>query len=119
MNHKDLGNYGEQQAAAYLRKQGYEVLAQGYKNYCGEIDIIARKRNVLVFVEVKTRTNVRNGLPCEAVGWKKQQRLLRAGAVYMAAGRSTDLACRFDVVEVYIQPDGEVRLRQIENAFEG
>jgi len=117
MNHKDLGAFGERQAALHLERGGYEIVARGYKNTCAEIDIIARKRNVLIFVEVKTRTSVKYGMPCEAVGADKQRRLLRAGALYLSLHCPAEQACRFDVIEVFVKDGVVERVRQIENAF--
>ena len=83
----------------------------------GEIDIIARKEGVLVFVEVKTRRSLRFGRPAAAVGWQKQQRIIRAAAWYLQ-GKQQPPACRFDVIEVYCTPAGSWSVQQLENAFE-
>jgi len=84
-NHNQrLGRWGEEQAAAYLRAQGYRVLAANLRTPYGEIDLLAQKEEETVFVEVKTRSNQRFGLPEEAVTPLKRSRMEACAAWYAA-----------------------------------
>jgi putative endonuclease len=116
---KTLGAYGEEAAAAFLKKKGYRILKRNYFVRGGEIDIIAQKGSYVVFVEVKTRRNKALGTGAEAVTYTKQQRLRQAAAHFLLSYGDSDV--RFDVVEVYgsIQ-NGAFRLEEIchlKNAF--
>jgi len=113
---KERGDWGEAQVAAWLRKRRYTVLASQYRCRFGEIDLIARKGDMICFIEVKTRTNLTVGLPREYVGASKQEKLRSAAAMYLAAGE-LDCPVRFDVAEVYLEKDGKSRIEYIENAF--
>ena len=114
---KILGQVGEDFAAKYLEKNNYKILDRNYKIRAAEIDIIAEKDNAIIFVEVKTRSNIRHGFPVEAVDLKKQKRIISAASVYLQDEKYFDFNCRFDVIEVYSVGD-ELKLRHIENAFE-
>ena len=112
-----LGSRGERLAARYLRRLGIRAILRGYR--CppfGEIDLIARDGQTLVFVEVKTRTE---GNPAEAVTPEKQRRLTRAAEVFLDRHHLRDVPCRFDVVAIR-WPDGrgEPEVRHYRNAFE-
>lgn len=114
MNHIALGEKGEAAAVEYLRCHGYAVLRQKYRARTGEIDIIAKKDGVLVFVEVKTRRSTRYGLPAEAVTYRKQQKIIQTALCYLAQTQQPDALCRIDVIEVY-EADG--RINHLVNAF--
>lgn len=113
MNRRVFGNMGEDAACAYLQKQGWEIL--GRNVHCGrnEIDIIARKRRLLAFVEVKRRSSLRYGRPAEAVDAEKQRQIVQAAALYMQENGLENANIRFDVIEVL---PGEIR--HIEAAFD-
>ena len=114
---KILGNAGENFAAKYLEERGYKIIAQNYRVRSAEIDIIAELGEEIIFVEVKTRSNTRRGLPAEAVNLRKQKKIIGAASVFLQDEIYFDRACRFDVIEVY--SDGtEFKIRHIENAFE-
>ena len=114
---KILGNAGENFAAKYLEERGYKIIAQNYRVRSAEIDIIAELGEEIIFVEVKTRSNTRRGLPAEAVNLRKQKRIIQAASVFLQDEIYFDRACRFDVIEVY--SDGtKFKIRHIENAFE-
>ena len=114
---KILGDAGENFAAEYLEKNGYKILAKNFRVRTAEIDIIAELDEKIIFVEVKTRSNTRRGLPAEAVNLRKQKRIIQAASVFLQDEIYFDRACRFDVIEVY--SDGaEFKIRHIENAFE-
>jgi putative endonuclease len=115
-----LGPWGEQLAAAYLQKKRYRMIACNYKCRMGEIDIICKYRNYLVFVEVKLRKSDRFGEAREFVGTKKQQRLI-AAAMFWLQQNPTDLQPRFDVIEIYA-PEGiaseHPEIIHLEDAFQ-
>jgi putative endonuclease len=111
-----LGNRGERAAARYLRRRGLRVLARGYRTRHGEIDLIARDGDTLVFVEVKAR---RRGVPAEAVTDEKQRRITLAALHFLRKHGLLEVRCRFDVVAI-VWPDGrgEPEIQHIPNAFE-
>ncbi len=100
MNRREFGAAGEGLAAAYLELSGFTILEQGYRARCGEIDIIAEKEGVLHFVEVKTRSSDRFGLPSEAVDRRKLAHIRNVAAVYMDRTEVPYRGCRIDVIEV-------------------
>ena len=102
--------------AVWLRKKGYRILASQYRCRFGEIDLIARKKNVLCFVEVKTRTNLTVALPREYVGRQKQERLRTTARCYLSE-QELDCPVRFDVAEVYMTDGAPPRIEYMENAF--
>ena len=114
---KILGNAGENFAAKYLEERGYKIIAQNYRVRSAEIDIIAELGEEIIFVEVKTRSNTRRGLPAEAVNLRKQKKIIGAASVFLQDEIYFDRACRFDVIEVY-SGGTEFKIRHIENAFE-
>jgi putative endonuclease len=105
-----LGKSGEERAAGYLRKKGYDILEKNYRCRFGEIDIIASKDGVLVFVEVKTRSSADYGFGYESVTQSKQGKLVKTAQFYMS-GRA-EVPARFDVISI----DGDL-VTHIENAF--
>lgn len=113
-NRRATGTYYEKEAAKYLEGQGYEILTMNYRCRMGEIDMIAREGEYLVFVEVKYRKSSDDGSPEEAVNDKKQRTISRVASYYLMKeyGRM-DVCCRFDVVAIL----GE-EIRLIKNAFE-
>lgn len=116
MSSRRRGSWGEAQVAAYLRKGGYELLGSQWRCRFGEIDLIARKKGVLCFVEVKLRSGTAYGLPREAVDRRKQERLRTAAALYLSE-KELDCPARFDVAEVYANEGEAPRIEYIENAF--
>ena len=117
--HKDrLGKRGEEAAARYLEARGLRLLDAGYRTPAGELDLIAEEGDVLVFVEVKTRSSLRCGRPAEAVDARKQARIVRAAQLYLLRRRPYECLCRFDVVEVLEEPGGAFRVHHIRDAFQ-
>ncbi len=106
-----LGFAGENRAAEYLKKNGYEILKRNFKCKLGEVDVIAKKDDVVAFIEVKTRSGDSFGQPNEAVGLNRQNRYKNC-ARYFFMGREIDCTVRFDVIEVT-----EEGVNHIENAF--
>ena len=93
------GDNGERIAQKFLKRKGYKILATNEKNI-GEIDIIARIKKVIVFVEVKYRSTDDFGQPREAVNKAKQAKIRRAALVYLSSHKLTGSEVRFDVIEI-------------------
>lgn len=114
-----FGRWGEAAAAEYLRQRGYQIIASGYRCRFGEIDLIAKKKKLLVFCEVKTRRSAAFAPARAYVDGPKQQRLRQTAAIWLAENQ-LDVPCRFDVLEVYA-PEGVETVRpeiiHLENAF--
>lgn len=117
---KLLGAWGEALAAEYLRKKRYKILASGYRSRFGEIDLIARNRNFLVFVEVKLRKSRDFARAREYVDKRKQEKLRTTAALYLSE-HPMDLPARFDVIEIYA-PEGmstvHPQINHMEEAFQ-
>lgn len=113
MNKREIGAHYEERAADYLKGAGYQILARNFRIRTGEIDIVARDGEYLVFVEVKYRADGAYGSPLEAVDYRKQQSIVRTAGFYMLAqGYGTETSCRFDVVAI----EGE-QITLVQNAF--
>lgn len=104
--HLNLGQRGEEAAAAYLRTLRATIRERNYRCKVGEIDIICEFGNEIVFVEVKTRRIGGMGLPGEAVNRAKQRRLLKTAARYLSLNRLWERPCRFDLITVVQSPRG-------------
>ena len=104
----------ERAAGYYLEKQGCEVLEYNYRCRAGEIDLIAKDGEYLVFCEVKYRSDGRKGSPLEAVGAGKQRTIFRCAMFYLAEHHTEDVPCRFDVIGI----EG-AEVTHIKNAFAG
>ena len=116
---KERGNWGEERAALFLRLHGYRIVERNFRCRQGEIDIIARKGEVVAFVEVKQRKNADFGEAREFVTYSKQRRVIAAAELWLLK-TGCELQPRFDVIEVYA-PEGTNTLlpeiNHIENAF--
>ena len=111
------GKEGEKIASAYLKKNGYEIIEINFRCPIGEIDIVAKEKNDLVFVEVKTRKSIALGYPEQAVGMRKQKKMSQLALWYMQKRKVAETNVRFDVVAITLIPENhEVRL--IQNAFD-
>lgn len=99
---RNLGNGGEQIAVEYLEKMKYQILERNF--YCrqGEIDIIAKDKDEIVFIEVKTRTNSNYGKPSESVNNIKQKHMYKSARYFLYKMDWLDLFIRFDIVEVFL-----------------
>ena len=113
MNKRAAGASGEQAACDALVRSGIVILARNFRRPTGEIDIIAREKRTILFIEVKARSSLRFGRPAEAVNRAKQQRILRTALLYLAENGLEDASVRFDVVEVL--PSG---IRHLRAAFD-
>jgi putative endonuclease len=113
--HHETGRKGEETAARYLLGQGYTILARNYRYRKAEIDLIVRKGNLLVFVEVKTRSRQDFGYPEEAVSARKIQLFLRTADEYIYRHQwQHDL--RFDIIAIQVQGEA-YEIHHIEDAF--
>ena len=100
---KEFGNKGEDIASEYLEKRGYIILERNF--YCrqGEIDIIAKDKNEIVFTEVKSRSSIQYGCPSEAVNKQKIRHLYRTAKYYLYKNKYLNNYIRFDVIEILIK----------------
>ncbi|MBA4395947.1 MAG: YraN family protein [Syntrophus sp. (in: bacteria)] len=111
------GKRGEDLAVAYLRKAGYQIVAQNYRCLYGEVDVIALDGDTIVFIEVKSRKSETFGQPQEAVGREKRKKLSRISLHYIQQKRLESCNARFDVIVVRMSPDGN-QIELIPNAFD-
>jgi len=117
MDRKELGKKGEEIALRFLKKNGYRILQRNYVCKMGEVDIIAREKDTLAFVEVKTRTSTTFGLPQLAVNASKQMQLSKAALNFIKEKRLEEMKARFDVVAILLGPRGE-EIELIRDAFD-
>ncbi len=113
----EIGNYGERVAASFLRRRGYRVLTRNYQVDGGEIDLVCRHGEVLVFAEVRTRRNETFGRPAESIDARKQDALRLAARRYLELLKRDDITYRFDAVEVILKPGKIPDCTLIENLF--
>ena len=117
---KAVGAHGEAVAAAYLARQGYQVLARNWRRAGGEIDIIAATGDTLVFVEVRTRSSRAYGSGEESVDWRKQRQVRKVAALFLSeAGSLRYRRFRFDVIAVQVdrRTADVLALRHLQDAF--
>lgn len=114
---KDLGRRGERAAARFLEARGFKILERNWACDAGEADIIANHEGDLVFVEVKTRSNLEHGLPDEAVDAAKRSRYERIAAYYLRDCDTVDMPVRFDVVSLLVVGGERALVRHHINAF--
>ncbi len=112
-----LGILGEELAYHELKGRGYKILLRNYECLLGEVDLIAKEKGFLVFIEVKTRSSLEMGHPAEAVNREKRRQILRVAKYYLKRYGIKDVACRFDVVSVLLPHNGSPALEVIPGAF--
>jgi putative endonuclease len=112
-----LGESGEELACRELGARGYAIVARRYRTRYGELDIVARDGDFVVFVEVKLRTTGEFGEAAESVTPWKQRRVVAMAVDYLSRNGLTDRPCRFDVVAVDVQDDGVPKVTVIQGAF--
>lgn len=117
MNKRVLGNLGEEIASSFLQKRGYKILERNFKTRLGEIDIIAKDKNTLVFIEVKARTSQKFGLPFEAVNYIKQNKIKKMALTYLGKFKLNFKNMRFDVVSVTFNKENRPEINLICGAF--
>ncbi|MGQ0811743.1 MAG: YraN family protein [Nitrospiraceae bacterium] len=113
-----FGQSAEAEAEQYLRRKGYRILSRNLRSSAGELDIVAQDGAVLVFIEVKARRTSLYGGAMHAVDGRKQERLIRLAAQYLAHHRLREQACRFDVMLYQVNQARQGDFDHIENAFE-
>lgn len=114
---KETGNKGEDLACVFLRKRGYTIIEQNFSCKQGELDIIAKSpSNYLVFIEVKTRKNLKYGMPCEAVTLYKQKHIKLASKYYIFKNNIINIDIRYDVIEIF-KLNNKIYTHHIKNAF--
>ncbi len=117
MNNKALGKLGEDLAEEYLLNNGYRIITRNYSNRIGEIDIVASFKDILIFLEVKSRRNKLYGNASEAVNRTKQRKIINTSLIYISEKNLSNWQIRYDIVEIYLGK--EVIINHIENAFNG
>lgn len=112
-----LGLQGERLAEAYLKKQGFKTVARRFATPVGELDLVMRKADTVVFVEVKTQRDRLFQDPQEQVTLSKQRRVLRAADWFLHRKRWEDRPCRFDVVAIVLPETGDPEIEHFPDAF--
>jgi len=124
-NKRSVGRFGEDAAFTFLNERGYKVLFRNFRfSRYGEIDLIAAKRDVICFIEVKTRSNAAFGTPAESVGRDKRRNIIAVANHFLRVFDFGGHKLRFDIIEVYFEKTGTPdtprkvkEIRHIENAF--
>ena len=118
-NHRQaVGESGEEAAKAFLKRRGVRILTENFACAAGEIDLIGREKETLVFFEVKARTSGAFGPPQLAVHRRKQRQIVRAAQWYLAEQRIPEIPCRFDVLAVtFPEGGGSPRIDWVRDAF--
>lgn len=115
---KDVGNYCEDLAKNYLKRNCYFILDCNFKNHLGEIDIICTRNNILIIVEVKGRYSYDYGLPKESVSSSKQKSIIKVTTAYISYKKLFNLNVRFDIIEVYLNSNNNIfEIKHIKDAF--
>lgn len=119
-SNKELGLKGEDDAVLFLKKNGYKILQKNYSCNLGEIDIIALKKKILVFVEVKVRSTDRFGSAEYAITKQKRRQIVRTAETYLFRNNINNVDCRFDVVAINYNVDNSSppEFKLLENAFQ-
>lgn len=116
---ESFGDAGEQLASEYLTRLGFKIVARQQSSRIGEIDLIARDGDTIVFVEVKTRKSMSAGHPAEAVTAQKQRQITRAALAYLKGHGLLECRVRFDVVAIVLPSgDGTPQISHYRDAFE-
>jgi len=113
----DVWHFGEESACRFLRKNGYKIVDRNYRTPQGEIDIIAGRKRILLFVEVRTRSSNHFAQPWESVGHRKQKNLRSAAKMYIQEKAIFDAEFRFDVISITLTDAVKPQIEWIQNAF--
>ncbi len=116
MNKIELGKFGEELARDFLLEKGYEILAENYRTPLGEIDLVVKEGNTIVFVEVRTRSSKIFGTPLESITPRKQERLIRLAIHFCVNYSLYSQNFRFDVIGIFTNKY-ESKIEHIMNAF--
>ena len=114
---QEIGQNGENVAEDYLKNAGYNIIIRNFRSNQGEIDIIAIDKQEIVFIEVKTRSNLKYGTPSEAVNQNKQNHIKNVAKYYIHVNHLYNCFIRFDVIEVYYS-NGKYRVNHIKQAID-
>jgi len=116
-NKKETGGYGEKLATEFIKDLGYEIIAKNYVFHKGEIDIIAKDGELLVFIEVKYRKNLEFGRPELQITKSKQHQIKKVALGYLFEHDVQNVQCRFDVIAILRLPETDPEINHIINAF--
>lgn len=114
---KQVGDRGEDIAVDLLKSKDYKIIERNFRFGHGEIDIIAKDGEILVFIEVKTRKNLEFGQPEYAVTKNKQQQIRKISEAYLYEKKIMDVDCRIDVIAILLKKNLPPQINHIENAF--
>ncbi|MBD7910435.1 YraN family protein [Clostridium cibarium] len=117
-DNKHIGNYGEDLATKFLQSKNHLILERNFRTARGEIDIISKIEDILIFTEVKTRYNKNYGFPSESINYFKVSTIKFIASYFIQKKKLYNLNIRFDVIEIYLNYyDENYRVNHIENAF--
>lgn len=116
---RDVGFHGENIAQRYLEALGFSIVSRNFRSRVGEIDLVAKDGDTIVFVEVKTRRSRRFGKAVEQVTRGKQRRIMKAAGEYLRRYGAPGSYVRFDVLAIDILPGGEEKIEHVKGAFNG
>lgn len=114
--HLCVGKLGEELACSFLKKKGYKIIARNYKTKIGEVDIVAYDKDIICFIEVKTRYSDKYGLPQEAVFKSKQKQISKIALIFLKENNLLDRRARFDIVSILYSKESP-KLDLIKDAF--
>lgn len=118
MDRRETGAHGEKLAQGFLKKRGYRIIETNYRCKVGEIDIVARQKDSLVFVEVRTKRSLVFGTPEESLSYSKRSRMRNAAYQYLRTHENTPESWRIDLVAIELETNGKPRrIEIIENAI--
>lgn len=114
IRHRELGKYGEDIATQYLARRGYRIIARNVRTYVGEIDIVAKEGDMLVFVETKTRKSLGFGPPYLAITQRKKKKLIQCSLCYIKMKNIKNPHWRIDVISIELDKK-KVHIKKIEH----
>jgi putative endonuclease len=115
--HNEIGKTGESIAKTYLQENKFEIVATNWKHRNFEIDIIAKKHDVISIIEVKTRSSNLYGEPVSFVNKQKQKLLIQGAECFSQLHNLNDVEISFDIISIILKKDGTFSIEYIENAF--
>lgn len=115
---KEIGFYGENLACEFLKKKNHLIITRNFRSKYGEIDIISKVDNILIFTEVKSRYSKNFGLPCQAVTLSKMNTIRRVASYFLYIKKFQNVYVRFDVIEItFNYYNNDYYINHLENAF--
>jgi putative endonuclease len=114
---KEIGQRGEEMAVSFLKGLNYQILERNYRCKLGEVDIIARDNDTLVFIEVRTRSSLAFGLPQESINRRKRHQISKVALEFILRKKMKNTPARFDVIAISLEP-GKEKVDHIRDAFE-